>query len=45
MNSAFIRMAALAHKSLSNNEPVLLIGPAGIGKTTLTQLFSHSLNT
>lgn len=28
-------MAALTLKAVQNKEPVLLIGPAGVGKTTL----------
>jgi midasin len=44
-NPSFVRMCALAHKALSNNEPALLVGPAGIGKTTLTQLLAHTLGT
>ena len=35
MNSGFQRMMALAVKAINNNEPVLLIGDTGCGKTTL----------
>lgn len=34
-------MMALTIKALENNEPVLLIGDTGCGKTTLCQLLSH----
>jgi midasin len=34
-------MAALTLKSLNNKEPVLLIGPAGVGKTTLANLLGQ----
>lgn len=30
-----LRLAVLVHKCLSNNEPVLLVGETGCGKTTL----------
>lgn len=35
MNSGFQRMMALTIKAIMNNEPVLLIGDTGCGKTTL----------
>ncbi|KAL4485768.1 hypothetical protein ABPG72_012308 [Tetrahymena utriculariae] len=38
LNQGFKRMACLVLKSLVNNEPVLLIGETGCGKTTLAQL-------
>jgi midasin len=45
------RLAVLLHKCLSNNEPVLLVGETGCGKTSLCQAFAalfkqqlHSIN-
>lgn len=35
MNQSFKRMAALTLKAVTNNEPVLLVGETGCGKTTL----------
>jgi midasin len=39
-NPSFIRMAVLTMKALKNNEPVLMVGETGCGKTTLTQLIA-----
>jgi midasin len=41
--SAFLRMAVLTFRALSFDEPVLLVGHTGCGKTTLCQLFSSIL--
>lgn len=38
-------MAALALKCVINKEPALLIGPAGIGKTTLVEIMAEYLKT
>ncbi|CAD8092675.1 unnamed protein product [Paramecium sonneborni] len=43
-NQSFIRMTALTLKSIQNNEPALLVGPPGIGKTTLTTIIADKLN-
>ena len=40
MNRSFKRMAALTIKAVANNEPVLLVGETGCGKTTLAQLLA-----
>ena len=40
MNDSFKRMSALAIKALANNEPVLLVGETGCGKTTLAELLA-----
>ncbi|KAM3143024.1 hypothetical protein pb186bvf_004842 [Paramecium bursaria] len=42
-NKSFTRMAALTMKCILNKEPSLLVGPAGIGKTTLVQLIAEQL--
>ena len=42
-NLSFTRMTALTHKAIMNKEPVLLIGPAGVGKTTLANLIGGML--
>jgi midasin len=34
------RLAVLVHKCLKSNEPVLLVGETGCGKTTLCQVFA-----
>jgi midasin len=34
------RLAVLVHKCLSNEEPVLLVGETGCGKTSLCQVFA-----
>ena len=39
-NPSFVRMAVLTVKALKNNEPVLMVGETGCGKTTLTQLMA-----
>ncbi|CAI8019287.1 Midasin [Geodia barretti] len=41
--SEFLRMAVLTFRALSFDEPVLLVGHTGCGKTTLCQLFSTIL--
>lgn len=40
MNDSFKRMAALTLKAVANNEPVLLVGETGCGKTTLAELLA-----
>ena len=40
MNQSFKRMSALTVKAIRNNEPVLLVGETGCGKTTLAELLA-----
>jgi len=40
ITSQLKRLAVLVHKCLQNQEPVLLVGETGCGKTSLCQIFA-----